>query len=93
MKDLEIDECRGCRGVWFDEGEEQELFALRKVPSRFLKEGGTAGLRTIPEGERDCPRCHQRLQTKQVQGVSLDCCPDCKGFFADLGEIGRLAPE
>lgn len=89
LKDLEIDECRACRGIWFDEGEENELFSLRRVPGRFLK-GDPPGQPRVEEGERQCPRCEVLLATVVVDGVTLDRCPDCNGFFADFGEVREL---
>lgn len=89
LKDLEIDECRACRGVWFDEGEEGKLFSLRRVPARFLQ-GDPPGLPQVEEGQRLCPRCEVELSTVNVDGVTLDRCSGCKGFFADFGEIREL---
>lgn len=92
MKELEIDECRACRGIWFDKGEEDELFSLRRIPGRFLHKGDPPPrLRLVPEGERECPRCEVTLNTVQVDGVTVDSCSGCQGFFTDFGEVRRLA--
>lgn len=88
---LELDECRRCRGVWFDHQEIGQLLTLQRIPRRFLE---TAEQRTplkrVEEGRRVCPRCEVGLELAEVEGVRLDTCPECRGFFADAGEIRRL---
>ena len=37
-----------------------------------------------------CPGCHKPLQTSHREGLSLDCCHDCKGVWLDGGELTAL---
>lgn len=89
---IEIDQCRLCRGVWMDHGEIDQIFALRKIPDRLVNhEVYREPPMEVPEGERLCPRCDDLLAVIEVDGIRLDACPECKGFFADIGEIKRLS--
>ena len=90
--DVELDQCPECRGIWFDHMEVDELLAMAKIPGRLTSQelyGDPPELR--PEGERPCPRCGEFLKTINVDGIHLDACSACKGFFADLGEFQALA--
>lgn len=89
---VEIDQCRLCRGVWLDHGEVDQIFALKKIPPRLLNNEIYHEPPTeVPEGERLCPRCDDFLAVIEVDGIRLDACTQCKGFFADLGEVRRLS--
>jgi Zn-finger nucleic acid-binding protein len=37
-----------------------------------------------------CPTCKKPLQSSHRQGISLDCCHDCKGVWLDGGELTAL---
>ena len=68
------------------------MFGLPKIPERFLNMELYRELPDmVPEGERTCPRCCEVLKVIQVDGICLDACSGCKGFFADLGELRSLA--
>ena len=92
IQDIEIDQCPQCRGVWFDHIEIDEILAIPKLPARLTsQELYRDPPELIPEGERSCPRCSESLKTIHVDDVTLDACASCKGFFADIGEVDRLA--
>lgn len=38
-----------------------------------------------------CPRCGGHLKHHDLQGVTIDKCPDCRGIFLDDGELETLA--
>lgn len=38
-----------------------------------------------------CPRCHVALFLLRFEGVEVDHCPTCGGFWLDAGEIEDLA--
>jgi Zn-finger nucleic acid-binding protein len=87
-----VDQCEVCCGVWLDHEEVDEIFGEEKLPARLM-EGclGEAPGTTVPEGHRTCPRCKTFLKLVEVDGIRLDVCSECKGFFADLGELKELA--
>jgi Zn-finger nucleic acid-binding protein len=92
IRTIELDQCQQCRGVWLDHREIDELFAIPKIPERFLnQERYREPPLMVAEGERVCPRCGKDLRVIEVDGIVLDACGACKGFFADLGELRQLA--
>lgn len=92
IRSIELDQCRQCRGVWLDHKEVDALFSMDSIPERFInQELYREPPEFVPEGQRKCPRCLVELKTIEVDGIKLDACSDCKGFFADLGELRRLA--
>ncbi len=91
FRSVEVDQCRVCRGLWLDHGEIDQLFALSKLPERLMNhEQYTEPEETVPEGHRTCPRCNVFLLVIEVDGITLDACSKCKGFFCDLGEFAKL---
>lgn len=38
-----------------------------------------------------CPRCHAALFLLVYEGVEVDHCPACRGFWLDAGELDQLA--
>lgn len=38
-----------------------------------------------------CPRCHAALFLLVYEGVEIDHCPGCRGFWLDAGELDELA--
>jgi Zn-finger nucleic acid-binding protein len=91
FRSIEVDQCRVCRGVWLDHGEIDQLFALKKLPERLMNHELYREIELkVPEGHRTCPRCNDFLLLIEVDGIKLDACSQCKGFFCDLGEFARL---
>lgn len=89
---VELDQCPSCRGVWLDHHEIDALFSMSKIPGRLTDpEIYKAPATQIPEGHRTCPRCNVFLTLVPLEGISLDVCARCKGFFTDLGELKTLA--
>jgi len=84
-RDLVLDHCHTCRGLWFDAGELEEYLA--RSQARF----DDSALEPLGETPLPCPRCPGvRLERARVDGVALDVCPRCRGTFVDLGEIHAL---
>lgn len=94
-KQIELDHCPHCRGIWFDAGElEQTLTGVNLVPD------GTAGKSVITlkeaattEKKRSCPVCRKKMRKKFIGGepeILIDACPDGQGLWFDGGEINSL---
>ena len=88
---VEVDQCKGCSGVWLDFREIDELFQNIELPRRLLEGEVKSSGQVIPEGHRTCPHCKCFLTLVEVDDVKLDVCPACHGFFSDLGELESLA--
>jgi len=89
---LEIDICRGCRGLWLD-GSEVAL-AFRALGSRIdqLREAFVAG--SAPRsstGIGRCPRCASTMVDLPYFDLPLDLCTSCYGLWIDGDEMQALA--
>lgn len=88
----EVDQCPTCSGLWLDHQEIDEIFGHVELPSSLVEgHHEQKPSMTVPEGHRTCPRCMTFLKLVEVDGIKLDVCSACKGFFADLGEMKKLA--
>ncbi|MCM2372733.1 TFIIB-type zinc ribbon-containing protein [Aporhodopirellula aestuarii] len=43
----------------------------------------------VPEGERPCPICGEKMATDTQQGIQVDLCHD-HGIWLDKGELGAV---
>ena len=91
---VELDECRECKGMWLEQGELEKLkdeedsdlnwmdFDLWKHPELFSFE-------TKPS---DCPDCKSKMVAIDYHksGITIDYCPNCKGTWLDRGQFGAL---
>jgi Zn-finger nucleic acid-binding protein len=92
-KDLIVDQCLLCGGLWLDSG---ELLTLLKIGDFYIKNLDiTKGKPVaINEGKRHCPVCMIPLKimiNNKVPEVKIDRCTDCKGVWLDRGELYKLA--
>ncbi|MGE0495122.1 MAG: DUF5685 family protein [Vulcanimicrobiota bacterium] len=88
---IEIDECTRCGGVWLDDHELDALSELPEVPARLLEtKKASEFTRGIPENQRLCPRCRQRLELLDFDSLKLDICRQCKGTYLDHGELAAI---
>jgi Zn-finger nucleic acid-binding protein len=93
-KDVEIDECNKCKGIWFEDDELRKAkdstdsdlnwmdFEIWKHKDKFQ-----ARARNLA-----CPQCNQTLVTVNYAdtGVEIDYCPECKGTWLDKGEFKKV---
>ena len=92
FKTIQVDQCKVCRGIWLDKGEVDQLFSLKEIPHRLINsEVYHSPDQLVPEGHRTCPRCNTFLKLVPIDGIKLDVCSDCHGFFTDIGELKQLA--
>jgi len=93
--DVEIDECRQCRGIWFDKGELAEAkdevdpdlcwldFGIWKQEARFH----------IHDGPLKCPRCQKNAMREiNYRGPDVDFrfCPSCEGVWLNSGDFKKI---
>ncbi|MDD5289267.1 MAG: zf-TFIIB domain-containing protein [Dehalococcoidales bacterium] len=94
-KQIELDYCQSCSGVWFDSGELELL----------LEAGGVEGVRPFlgkilklpdapsPERKRKCPICTRNMRKVRIgddTGVVVDVCGEQHGIWFDGGEVASL---
>jgi Zn-finger nucleic acid-binding protein len=93
---LEIDSCTECTGLWFDAHELTTFLKSDVMKQRFLWLDGSEPLSgvsyVINTAPRRCPRDKTAMEEKIYGGITLDCCPRCKGLWFDEGEV-RLIVE
>lgn len=88
---LEIDNCPGCLGLWFDGEELSRFFPSRRLADQVLEDdSGRSGASPARAGERHCPRCEVAMIEVGVRNIRLDLCRQCSGVWFDQGELSAL---
>ena len=89
-----IDECRTCRGVWFEQDELRRAkdqtdpdlnwmdFELWKHEDQFQ----------ITAKPLQCPKCGVGMAAVQYgeTGIAIDYCSKCQGTWLEEGEFGKI---
>lgn len=90
---VEVDRCSVCNGVWFDEGEMDQLSssdAAKAIDTGSARQG--RHLNVLDEYR--CPRCGGEMLKKtdpDQTHIWYETCGDCHGSFFDAGEFRDLA--
>jgi len=96
-RDVEVDYCLACRGIWFDSGEFELLLAdvgLQDVAAHLSNALRAAGKRK--EGPRRCSICRKKMDKVVLgtePGVLIDRCVMGHGMWFDSGELRRALRE
>jgi Zn-finger nucleic acid-binding protein len=92
LRDIEVDYCEQCRGIWLDTGELEALIENADDPVlKLLEQTGT-----VPAGKKNfCPRCDARLTEIEVRTpdqpvLLLDRCPRNHGLWFDGDELPQF---
>lgn len=89
--DIELDYCRACGGLWFDNGEMEKILSKKNVPRRLTHPiAYDFSQRKKEEGERLCPRCGVVMKVINHKGVAVDVCMQCQGIWLDRYELSKL---
>lgn len=94
IKEIEIDECEKCKGMWFEDDELRKAkdaangdlnwmdFEIWKHEDQFKTKS-----RNLP-----CPQCNKVLVAINYAdtNVEIDYCPTCKGTWLDKGEFKKI---
>lgn len=95
-KDLEVDQCPSCHGVWLDKGELDEVLR-HKLASALDARVSAFEMDDKDELPARCRRCDEGMVALVGPGgVRFDFCLACEGLFFDHGEltaIDRYEPE
>lgn len=89
-KDIELDVCTSCKGVWFDAEELELLLGSMQLPVEELvrKLGETSS-----EEVRKCPACRKKMEKVLVgpgKGEVIDRCKRGHGLWFDGGELDKV---
>ncbi len=93
----QVDRCTGCRGLWFDALEDQDIRGTEAAETLDTaaaspRKGGEKG----DKGTIECPRCAARMirmVDRMGKRVQYEACPRCHGKFLDAGEFRALEPR
>ena len=96
FKDIEIDFCNHCQGLWLDAGELEALMQQTGADTHdpLLKLQQQTGIQ--PNGRPHlCPRCDAPLHEIQAEHagaprLTLDKCPRGHGLWFDADELQQL---
>ncbi len=87
---LEIERCAGCRGIWFDVLEWDDVRQLKGAERLEIGDARVGAAHDKDTGLR-CPKCQTtpltRLEVPHHAGLHIDKCPRCYGAFFDAGEF------
>lgn len=94
-RNIELDYCNSCKGVWFDSGELELFLKSRGLEEPKVLLGGilASAEAASPEKRRRCPICGRKMKKAAIgrQGeVLIDVCRDEHGLWFDAGEVTRL---
>lgn len=100
-KNVIIDVCRNCSGIWFDSGELQ-LFLQQIIESpditpestRLFTPRHVETSHPSVQENRVCPKCSVVMKTFNYaydSNVFLDKCQNCDGIWAEAGEVKQIA--
>lgn len=81
--------------AWFRENEKQLLEVARiarekRERERTEKEQAEELQRLKQLHYLKCPKCGHGMKTEDMQGIQVDRCTFCEGFFFDAGEFEQL---
>ncbi len=91
FREVEVDRCPKCHGIWFDKDELPDFFGLTRRELRHLQRGRLDEQLNHLEGE--CPRDGKpllRVISPQNKQVVIDACATCSGVWLDDGELKKL---
>ena len=91
LKEVEIDYCFCCEGIWLDQGELELLLEKKKENDRLLRSIEID--RHSREKKVKCPICRKKM-VKVTAGseekIQLDKCVQDHGFWFDKGELEEI---
>jgi len=93
--DVNVDVCKnGCKGIWFDWGELEQLDENHEGVGRALEEAlKSPRVNDADRGPINCPKCGIAMHTHKygrAKEVNVDECYACGGFFLDSGELRQI---
>lgn len=84
-RQMEVDACPQCHGLWLDTGELKKVLGDRKLSDHLTKE---IGIKT--ESPLLCPRDGGLMDIEIADEIEVDVCLKCFGVWLDSGELAGL---
>jgi uncharacterized protein len=94
-RNIELDYCHSCKGVWFDSGELELLLKSQGLeePRAFFDGILNSREAVSSEKKRKCPICGRKMKKTAIGGqpeILIDICRDKHGLWFDGGEVAQL---
>jgi Zn-finger nucleic acid-binding protein len=94
-RNIELDYCHSCKGVWFDSGELELLLKSQGLeePGAFFDGTLNSQEAVSSEKKRKCPICGRKMKKTAIGGqpeILIDMCRDKHGLWFDGGEVAQL---
>lgn len=97
FREVQLDDCPQCGGIWFDDGELKKLQSIGDELSLHSLEGHAKpdkDIITAESASKLCPICNERLTPYRYMyssDVMLDECDECYGVWVQDGELEKMA--
>ena len=90
LRDVEVDYCPDCGGIWLDGGELELLLGTGENARHYLH-SLSPGSRNH-EKSRKCPMCRKKMEQVSCGkgGVPVDKCAENHGLWCDGGELESI---
>ena len=94
-RNIELDYCTGCKGVWFDSGELELLLESHGLEEAkvFLANILDSTEAVSSEKKRKCPLCGHKMKKITIgeePKILIDMCGEEHGLWFDGGEVTQL---
>ncbi|HXZ30110.1 MAG TPA: zf-TFIIB domain-containing protein [Dehalococcoidia bacterium] len=94
-RNIELDHCHNCKGVWFDSGELELLLKSQGLeePKEFFEGIFNSQEAASSEKKRKCPICGRKMKKTAIGGqpeILIDVCREQHGLWFDRGEVAQL---
>ena len=94
-KEIELDFCEQCHGIWFDRKELEKMMD-KAVELSFDDIKSDKTMIDLDLQKADCPICDvplEKIPKRNVDHLTIDQCYRCKGIWLDGGEFYRISKE
>jgi Zn-finger nucleic acid-binding protein len=94
-RQIEIDYCHKCSGIWFDEGELELLLKTTSLGDTGLPSLEGLAKEKRSHGERKCPICRKKMKEVPLgePAIHIDVCRRGDGIWFDGGELQELLKQ
>jgi Zn-finger nucleic acid-binding protein len=96
---ITVEACRGgCGGIWFDHAELKEAEDPQNAAGEALIDLPRDDTVEVDRTKRrTCPKCRDVVMMRHFSSVrkevTVDECPECGGYWLDVGELARIRSE
>lgn len=91
---IELDACRVCGGVWFDNFEVKKFDEAHEEASSLLELSFDKSVQVDDSRDRKCPKCSDIVLRRHFFGpskqIEIDDCASCGGVWLDQGELKQI---